>query len=112
MVGLCTDCPNRKYCNSLCPEADIYANQDWGYLQELTIGIPSFTKKDIVDIEKEKVISSFNQLSRKKQVMALLGEGLSREEVAQVLGITRRNLREIVRRSKLNVAIPIKEHRE
>lgn len=35
-MALCDDCPKRSICNTLCPEAEVYANQDYVEQSELT----------------------------------------------------------------------------
>jgi DNA-binding NarL/FixJ family response regulator len=71
--GLCTECPNRPLCKSLCAEAEIYANQD----------NPNYHKE-----------GSFHLTPMEKGVLDGLAAGKTREEIAQILGITRKQLRD------------------
>jgi len=38
--NLCRECGKRALCSSLCPEAELYVNQDCVGQRELTIGLP------------------------------------------------------------------------
>jgi DNA-binding CsgD family transcriptional regulator len=100
-MSLCKTCDKRDSCHSLCPEAETYVNQDWVNLRELTVGlVPEYTNSNI-DIEEQElasVINAFQGKPREKQVVMLLEYGLSRSKIAQVLGITRNNLRVIMHR--------------
>ena len=102
-MSLCTDCPNRPICQTLCPEAILYVNQDNVSLKKL-LGAGRIYKKKMSDVdlmaaqEEENMLDAFFQLPRKKQVLTLLEKGMSRKEIAEVLGITRENLRDIIRR--------------
>jgi len=100
MLDFCTTCIKRTYCTSLCPEAEMYAGQDWVYLQELPIGDASYTNEDIVEKLQSTITSKFRQWPRKKQVLTLLEKEVSRKVICQVLNITRENLRYII--NKLN----------
>lgn len=95
---LCNDCHSRDLCTSLCPEALAYANQDWVGLKELPIGLPEYIQKDIQEAEIHNVLNKFSKLSRATQVVTLMKAGFSREQVAQILGISRKNLRLVIYR--------------
>jgi DNA-binding NarL/FixJ family response regulator len=99
MIGLCTDCPHKQYCNSLCPEAELYVKQDVVEQKEKTIGLPQYGKWP-EPIEK----SVFTRQER--AVLNLLAQGRTREEIAKKLEITRKHLKEVIRhlRKKGNVA--------
>lgn len=99
-MSLCKNCPSKSSCTQLCPEANTYAKQDWVYLQELPIGLPIFSlvDTDIEEIERNNAINLFLKFSREKQVVTLLRIGLSRKNIAQALGITRKNLKNIIYR--------------
>ena len=104
-MSLCNDCPNRSICQTLCPEAILYVNQDNVSLKKL-LGAGRVYKKKLSDVdlmavqEEENMIDAFFQLPRKKQVLTLLQRRMSRAEIAKVLGITRENVRDVVRRLK------------
>ena len=90
MTGLCRECPKRDLCSNLCPEAELYVKQDEKSQRELTIGIPKFGKWPE---PREKSIFT----KREWQVFGGLLMGKTRGEIAKELGITRKNLREIIR---------------
>ena len=89
MVDLCTTCIQRPLCSSLCPEAELYVKQDERSQRELTIGIirygkwPEFSEGSMFTEMEKKVID------------ALL-DGRTRAEIAKGLGITRKNLRDVL----------------
>jgi len=98
---LCNECPHRNLCTSLCPEAEMYANQDWTDLREITIGMPISISKGHNNIDDKlihKYLLKLDKLSRKEQVITLLDMHLSRAEICQILGITRDNLKHIIKR--------------
>jgi hypothetical protein len=97
---LCHECNKRDLCTDLCPEAEVYADQDWGGLKEITIGSPSSFPRGHGDIDGKlvhKYLGKLYKLSRKRQVITLLDKGLTRAEITQLLGITRNNLRQIIK---------------
>lgn len=96
---LCHDCSSKDLCTSLCPEALAYANQDWVGLKELPVGLPEYIQKDIQEAEIHNVLNKFSKLSRELQVVTLLKAGFSRKQIAQILGISRKNLRLIIYRA-------------
>jgi hypothetical protein len=40
----CRKCHSRDICSSLCPEAELYVNQDYVLLKEKTVGIPTYSR--------------------------------------------------------------------
>lgn len=90
---LCLTCPKRSVCSCLCPEAEVYANQDEVAPRELTIGLPRHGKWP-EPVEKPLLSK------REREVLWRLASGEDREKIAKELGITRKNLREIIRRAK------------
>jgi len=89
MDGLCTECPNRSLCNTLCPEAELYVKQDEIAQRELTIGIPRHGKWPETS---EKSLFTKTE----KRIIDALVEGKTRKQIAQELGITRKNLRDLI----------------
>lgn len=88
---LCKKCPNKKTCLSLCQEAEEYANQDEVIRREALVGLPKL-------IEFPDLVSNTPLTKREREILTLLGRGLSRRDVCNVLNITRENLRDIIRR--------------
>ena len=83
---LCQDCDKRDRCTELCKEAEEYANQDYVCQKELTIGLPKLK-------EPLELFSNVYLTKREKEIVTLLGRGLNRADVCQVLNITRSALR-------------------
>jgi DNA-binding NarL/FixJ family response regulator len=75
-----------------------YVNQDWLYLKELPVGLnpEDYAAADMESAEYDYLTSEFYKWNREKQVVTLLKIGLSRAQIAKVLGITRENLRSII----------------
>lgn len=95
-IGMCNECPNKPLCSSLCPLAEIYADQDWVGLKEIAIGIPSFGSSELDDKLIRRYLYKLDKLPRKEQVRTLISKGLSREDISKLLGITKKTLRNYV----------------
>jgi DNA-directed RNA polymerase specialized sigma24 family protein len=101
----CVECSKREWCISLCPEALLYVEQDNVDIAELLrhepgIGWqPSTADKEIFE-NKKKALQAFEMLKKHQKVATLLRAGLSRKEIAQLLGITRENVRDLIRKHK------------
>lgn len=87
---LCMACPHRQFCSDLCPEAELYANQDEVQQTEINVGLPRYGKWP-EPVEK----STFTPLEQK--VLRALADGKTRNEIAQLLGITRQTVRSVIR---------------
>ena len=90
---LCQTCPHKQFCSNLCPEAEAYASQDEVEQTELNIGLPRYGKWP--ETVEKPLLSK-----RERDVLSRLAEGKSRNQIAQELGITRENVRQIIRRTK------------
>jgi DNA-binding NarL/FixJ family response regulator len=110
VVDLCNECTKKSLCNELCPEAEAYVNQDVINQKELNIGLPTYKNlpTDLHYKTRRKLLNNFDKLPRKEQVVTLLESGMSRGEIAQLLGITRKNLRLIVHRIEEDVTLSTK----
>ena len=93
---LCKTCPKHDLCSCLCPEAEVYADQDEVSQRELTVGLPRYGKWPE---PREKPILS----KRAKEVLLRLAAGKTRNQISQELGITRENVRNIIRRARKSV---------
>ena len=83
---LCNDCPNKSLCSCLCPEAEMYVNQDNKEQRELLISNPkSGNWPDF--IEKSKYTET------ERNILHALLDGKTRVEICQTLNITRESLR-------------------
>jgi DNA-binding CsgD family transcriptional regulator len=83
---LCQDCPDRNSCLKLCSRAEIYVSQDYVGLRELPIGLPMYG-------EMPEPISNIPLTKMEKKILTLLGQGLTRADVCEVMNITRGCLR-------------------
>jgi DNA-binding transcriptional ArsR family regulator len=88
VVGLCTTCPSRSICGTLCPEAELYAKQDEVEQRELTIGIPEYGRSPWEDSPDKPMFTR-----KERNILLRLLEEKSREEICQELGITQEALR-------------------
>jgi DNA-binding NarL/FixJ family response regulator len=86
MTGLCTECPSRAICSTLCPEAELYAKQDEAAQRELTIGLPRYGQWP-EPFEKSPFTPT------EKKILHALVDGKTRSEIAKELGISRETLR-------------------
>lgn len=101
-MSLCKDCPNRSICMSLCPEAEVYANQDYIPRTELPIGLPRYIKEaegkiDPVELEANTIINAILERLAKKnrglKIEYLYHLGFRPKEISQLLGITIKSVR-------------------
>jgi len=88
----CDECSKREVCMVLCDEAEEYVNQDEVSQRELIIGLPY--------IRPLKIGPNIYLTPKQKEIVTLLGKGLNRTEVCQMLGITRLALRLHIHRMK------------
>lgn len=71
----------------LCDEAEAFANQDYVQQREVTIGLVSYNDIELLQIDNTFLTQT------EKYIVTLLGKGLSRKDVCQVLEISRLALR-------------------
>jgi len=81
----CDECEQKGECVVLCDDVEAYVSQDEVSQRELTIGLPY--------IRPLKIGSNIYLTPRQREVVTLLGKGLTRQDVCQVLNITRHTLR-------------------
>jgi len=67
MNMLCQECPNRPLCKRLCPEAELYVNQD----------NPNYHKEG--DLHFTPI---------EKKILGLLSRGKTREQIREVLKLS------------------------
>ena len=82
----CFECANRENCQELCDDAEAYANQDHVKPKELPIGLPRYKALIVLG-------SNVYLTRREREILTLLGRGLGRADVCQVLRIKRNVLR-------------------
>ena len=84
---LCQECPKKPFCSQLCPEAELYADQDKTCQREINIPNPRYGRIP------EAISPTPPITNKERQILALLRGGLCREEICKLLRITRKNLR-------------------
>jgi len=88
MNGLCSTCPSKPICCTLCPEAELYVKQDEVAQKELTIGNPEYGESPWRDSVDKPIFTK-----TETRVIAALLDGKTKEEIAEYLGITRHSLK-------------------
>ena len=82
----CNDCKDRDTCLELCPEIEKIASQDYLGSNELPIGLPRHgTWPDMVE--------QTYLTTREREIVTLLGKGLLREDISELLDMSRVTLR-------------------
>ena len=87
----CRDCTLRELCSELCPEAELIVAQNEVTQKELPIGMPKYGRFP-------ELLSNVYLTKREKQIVTLLGQGMERGEICELLEITRENCRKIIQR--------------
>ena len=91
---LCETCDKRdQSCAELCPEAETYVSHDNVKQKEKVIGLPRFGKLP-------ELKSNTHLTPREKEIVTLLGRGLRRSDVCQLLNITPDTLRKHLSRTR------------
>ncbi len=83
---LCQDCPKKVSCSNSCPELESHLKQIEVRQREKLIGLPRYGKLP-------ELISNIPLTKRERQILTLLGQGLSRKDICQLLEINRHLLR-------------------
>ena len=97
--NFCLKCKLRDSCTQLCKEAEDYINQDYvgrreGYFLE---GDVSEVFENIPPQDWPELKENTHLTPREREILTLLGRGLNRADVCQVLKITRHTLREHIK---------------
>jgi len=92
---LCQDCPDRNSCLKLCQDAEDYVDRDNVYQRELTV--PDISYNNFSHFE---LISNVHLTKREREIVALLGRGLTRSEVAQMLKSNRKAVQKVIERMR------------
>jgi DNA-binding NarL/FixJ family response regulator len=91
--NLCQSCNKRDLCKVLCPEAELFVNQDerdWGETPTTYID-PDNQELRVFDPVKNTDISFLT--AREKGILDGISEGKSRAQIAKNLGISMSTLR-------------------
>ena len=83
---LCDKCTHRSICSSLCPEALMYAEQDYVHQREVVIGLPIMRPYP-------SGVSNTYLTKREQSIVTLLGMGLTRKDICQLLSMSNGSLR-------------------
>jgi DNA-binding NarL/FixJ family response regulator len=84
--GGCGSCPQRDKCSALCSEAEMWANQDYVGQRELTIGLPR--TGEMPELPENVYLTDIEA-----SIVTLLGRGLNRRDICELLDMTPGNLR-------------------
>lgn len=88
MNNFCKTCLKKQSCKKICKELEEYLKKDIDvYQQEALRG--DFPE----DVSFPDWLSNIYLTKKEKQILTLLGRGLSRSDICQVLNITRLTLR-------------------
>ncbi|KKL56481.1 hypothetical protein LCGC14_2244990 [marine sediment metagenome] len=90
---LCQDCSKKPTCVELCPEAEAYVSQDHVSQRELAIGLPR--KGKLPDL-----VSNTHLTKKEKEIVTLLGRGLNRADICQLLDMSRDALRTMIKKTR------------
>ena len=96
--GYCSGCTKKRTCTELCPVAEEYVNQDY---------VPKAHDEDpcdqigmdttMVDYNWfNSIASSVHLTRRERQILRLLGLGLSRQDICYLLEISPHNLEQLI----------------
>jgi DNA-binding NarL/FixJ family response regulator len=90
----CTECPKYAVCKVLCVEAETYANQDYVRQSEISTDRIEYLRMDKIKllIEWQSSSRAIDLTKREREILILLGKGLSRKDVCELLDITNKNL--------------------
>lgn len=85
MKGFCDKCPTKSICSQLCPEAELYVNQDNVPLREgVRLGLPRHGKL------WDGVNTPIRLTEKQAEIIALRLQGFTVNEIMERLKITRR----------------------
>jgi DNA-binding CsgD family transcriptional regulator len=89
---LCETCPKSPFCSTLCPEAELYANQDRTARREFfSFGEVKYSSKysrETLTIERPPSLTRTEW-----KILTLLKKDCTRAEISEILDISRSNLR-------------------
>jgi len=91
---LCQECPKKSECVELCTEAELYVDQDH-------VGRDELPMEDMGDVDClvdwPEPLETVHLTPREKEICTLLGRGLDRNDISELLGITRETVRSHIR---------------
>ena len=100
LKDICTNCPYRDRCKRPCKKVRAYIEQDYVGSKEFINpdGDISDMYNNVVERDWPELVENIHLTPREKEMVTLLGKGLSRADICQLLGITRHALRERIYR--------------
>lgn len=90
----CNQCAKRETCVELCEAAEKYASQDYVARREeetRVADMSNYSNEDLEDL-KSSLKSNVHLTPMEKKILSLLGQGLTRKDIRQLLEITRKAL--------------------
>ena len=90
---LCNTCASRNSCATICNKCENYIDQDYVELKETPLANIEFAKHGDLSEWANNLVPNVHLTPTEKQILTLIGLGLTRDEVAQVLDITLLNVR-------------------
>jgi len=84
-MTLCNECKKRPDCTQLCKKAEKYADQDNVEQEEFNIGEPKYFKTSWPEVSERLT-------KRELQILRLLLAQINKNEICEVLKITKGNL--------------------
>ena len=99
---ICTNCPYRDKCKRPCTRVIGYIEQDYIGIKESMNpeGDVSEVYANTVEQEWPELVENIHLTPREKEIVTLLGKGLNRADVSQVLDISRESLRKHLSRMR------------
>ena len=90
----CSECPDRPTCTELCPDMEIYANQDYVPRRERLVDeIESFQD---IEFDMGEIVKLFTK--KEIKVLSILVNGKKASDVSQELGISIKSARSYISR--------------
>jgi len=99
-MSICTKCEKRNLCQGLCPEVELYANQDHVEWSEAPVKYadPETDELRVFDVT---IGTDKPYLSKtEKAVLSRLGSGMTRKEISEDLSMSRDYVKKVCHRLK------------
>ena len=95
---ICTNCPYRDRCKRPCTKVQNYIDQDYVGSKEFinSDGDVSDMYNNIVEEEWPDLKDNIHLTKKEREILNLLGRGLNRSDICQLLNITRKTLRNYI----------------
>ena len=90
---LCNECDKKQFCSTLCPEMEVHLRELEVNQRDKTIGLPRYGKWP-------ELVSAVYLTRTEKNILKLEALGLSRRQIAELLHISKADLRNRISRIK------------